>query len=31
MNIERNAIHGSDAPDTAERELRFFFSTSELV
>ncbi|HXG34983.1 MAG TPA: nucleoside-diphosphate kinase [Bryobacteraceae bacterium] len=30
-NIERNAIHGSDAPDTAERELRFFFSTSELV
>ncbi|MCS6952353.1 MAG: nucleoside-diphosphate kinase [Bryobacterales bacterium] len=30
-NIERNAIHGSDAPETAERELRFFFSTSELV
>jgi nucleoside-diphosphate kinase len=30
-NIERNAIHGSDAPGTAERELRFFFSTSELV
>ncbi len=30
-NIERNAIHGSDAPDNAERELRFFFSTSELV
>lgn len=30
-NIERNAIHGSDAADTAERELRFFFSTSELV
>jgi nucleoside-diphosphate kinase len=30
-NIERNCIHGSDAPETAEVELRFFFSTSELV
>jgi nucleoside-diphosphate kinase len=30
-NIERNAIHGSDAPATAETELRFFFSTAELV
>lgn len=30
-NIERNSIHGSDAPETAEIELRFFFSTSELV
>ncbi|HTP34698.1 MAG TPA: nucleoside-diphosphate kinase, partial [Candidatus Acidoferrales bacterium] len=27
-NIERNCIHGSDAPETAETELRFFFSTS---
>jgi nucleoside-diphosphate kinase len=30
-NIERNCIHGSDAPETAEVELRFFFSTAELV
>src|SRR5215469_15983204 len=30
-NIERNAIHGSDAPETAATELRFFFSTAELV
>ncbi len=30
-NIERNAIHGSDAPATAETELRFFFSTADLV
>ena len=30
-NIERNCIHGSDAPETAEAELRFFFSTSELL
>jgi nucleoside-diphosphate kinase len=30
-NIERNCIHGSDAPETAEEELRFFFSTAELI
>ncbi len=30
-NIERNCIHGSDAAETAEVELRFFFSTSELL
>src|ERR1041385_7578016 len=30
-NIERNCIHGSDAPKPAETELRFFFSTSELI
>jgi nucleoside-diphosphate kinase len=30
-NIERNCIHGSDAPETAEQELRFFFSISELI
>ena len=28
-NIERNCIHGSDAPETAEVELRFFFSTAD--
>ena len=30
-NIERNSIHGSDAPETAETELRFFFSTADLI
>ncbi len=30
-NIERNAVHGSDGPETAETELRFFFSTAELL
>jgi nucleoside-diphosphate kinase len=30
-NIERNCIHGSDAPETAAEELRFFFTTSELL
>ncbi len=29
-SIERNAIHGSDAPETAEQELRYFFTTQEL-
>ena len=30
-NIERNCIHGSDAPETAQTELRFFFSTADLL
>jgi nucleoside-diphosphate kinase len=30
-DIERNCIHGSDAPETAEQELRFFFSHSDLI
>ena len=30
-DIERNSIHGSDAPETAETELRFFFSTADLL
>lgn len=30
-NIERNCVHGSDAPDTAAQEVPFFFSTSELL
>ena len=30
-NIERNCIHGSDAPETALDELRFFFSTADLL
>jgi nucleoside-diphosphate kinase len=30
-DIERNCVHGSDAPETAEQELRFFFSTADLL
>jgi nucleoside-diphosphate kinase len=30
-NIERNAVHGSDGPDTAKEEIAFFFSTAELT
>ncbi len=30
-DIERNAIHGSDAPETAAAEMRFFFSDLDLV
>jgi nucleoside-diphosphate kinase len=29
-SIERNAMHGSDAPETAEQELKYFFTTQEL-
>jgi nucleoside-diphosphate kinase len=31
QNVEQNATHGSDAPETAARELAFFFRTSELA
>ena len=30
-DIERNCIHGSDAPETAAQEIPFFFSSSELL
>lgn len=30
-NIERNSVHGSDAPETAEQEIPFFFSAAELL
>lgn len=30
-NIERNAVHGSDAPETAAVEIPFFFSLAELL
>lgn len=30
-NIERNAVHGSDAPETAAVEIPFFFSFAELI
>jgi len=30
-SIERNAVHGSDAPETAAQEIPFFFSGVELL
>ena len=29
-NVEQNAVHGSDAPDTARWEINFFFSQLEI-
>ena len=30
-SIERNAVHGSDAPETAAIEIPYFFAASELL
>jgi nucleoside-diphosphate kinase len=30
-NIEQNAVHGSDAPETAKVEIAYFFAETELV
>src|SRR6266513_376459 len=30
-NIERNAVHGSDGPDTAAFEISYFFNQLEIV
>jgi len=30
-NVERNAVHGSDAPETAATEIGYFFGSIELV
>ncbi|MDE2462395.1 MAG: nucleoside-diphosphate kinase [Alphaproteobacteria bacterium] len=30
-SIEANSVHGSDAPETAANEIRFFFSDLEIV
>jgi nucleoside-diphosphate kinase len=30
QSIEQNVVHGSDAIDTARREIAFFFSTTEI-
>ncbi len=31
QNVEQNIVHGSDAPETAETEIRYFFSDLELM
>lgn len=30
-DVEKNAIHGADSPENAEREIAFFFGESELI
>jgi nucleoside-diphosphate kinase len=30
-SLEANSVHGSDAPDTAKREIAFFFKDEEIV
>src|SRR5690348_9378512 len=30
-NIERNCVHGSDAPETVAVEIPFFFAANELI
>jgi len=30
-NVERNAVHGSDAPETAAFEINYFFNALEIV
>ncbi len=30
-DIERNAIHGSDSPENAAKEISFFFAEAELI
>ena len=29
-DIERNAVHGSDSPESAAREIAYFFAASEI-
>lgn len=31
LDVEKNSSHGSDAPETAAREISFFFSALELL
>ena len=30
LSVRENSVHGSDAPESAEREIAYFFDTSEL-
>jgi len=30
-SIEANSVHGSDAPETAAQEIKFFFTEAEIV
>ena len=31
LSIGENSVHGSDAPETADQEIKFFFNDDELV
>ncbi|MDR1234431.1 MAG: nucleoside-diphosphate kinase [Holosporales bacterium] len=31
ISVDQNSVHGSDAPETAAREISFFFSNVEIV
>src|SRR5579884_2055702 len=31
LSIEANSVHGSDSPETAAREIAFFFSETEIL
>jgi nucleoside-diphosphate kinase len=31
VDLEKNSVHGSDAPETAEIEIKYFFSALELT
>jgi nucleoside-diphosphate kinase len=31
VNLEQNSVHGSDAPETAEYEIRYFFNALEFT
>ena len=31
LNMGENSVHGSDAPETAAQEIKFFFSDDEIV
>jgi nucleoside-diphosphate kinase len=31
VDIEKNSVHGSDAPETADYEIKYFFSALEFA
>ena len=31
LNVQENSVHGSDSPENAEKEIRFFFSEFDIV
>jgi nucleoside-diphosphate kinase len=31
INVQENSVHGSDSPETAAKEIHFFFSEIEIV
>lgn len=31
LNVQENSVHGSDSPENAEKEIRFFFSDTEIA